>query len=678
MKLGLYSKLAWSGIRKNRKLYIPYMLSCIGMIVMYYIIHSLSCSRLLNEMAGGDDLGMILSFGEFVIIAFALLFLIYTNSFLIRRRFKEFGLYNILGMDKKSISGIVALESVIVAVICLVCGIALGIALSKLAELGLVNAIRGDIDYKFRFDFESVKFTAELFGAVFLVLFIKSIIQVRASKPLELLKSENAGEKAPKANWIFAALGAVILGVAYYLAVSIESPLSALTVFFIAVLMVIAATYLLFISGSVALCKVLQKNKSYYYKKHHFISVSSMVYRMKRNGAGLASICILSTMVLVTMSSTASLYLGSEDTIAARFPMQSQLCVDLESLDSLQGDDIGTVEAMYNGVFSKFGVEPENLTKYAYCETTGLMTDKSADLDDEPDSESFVNYENLRSLYFISQDDYNAIMGTGVSLKENEALVSTRGCEYERDSFEFNGVKLNIVGTFESFATFGDSSASVTPSIMFIVPNLEVLRPIDGLKNSFGYDMLGVHWFYGYDLDTDSETRINVYNEQVSQLDGMSFLGDDDDYPYYTDNIDLSRGDFYGTFGGLFFVAIALSIVFMFAAAMIIYYKQVSEGYEDKSRFEIMQKVGMTKADIKKSINSQVLTVFFAPLLLAGVHLAFAFPLIWKLLQLFYLKNLNLVIWITLGSFFVFALIYVIIYRITAVAYYKIVSDKET
>lgn len=674
MKIGLYSKLAWSGIRNNRKLYIPYILSCVGMIAMFFIIQSIGYSPLLKQMAGGSELGLILGFGKFVIAAFSLIFLIYTNSFLIRRRFKEFGLYNILGMDKNSISGVVAWETFIVAVISLVGGIGIGIALTKLAELGLLNVIRGDIDYKFRLNAEAIYFSAEMYGAIFVVLLVKSLIQVRRAKPLELLKSENAGEKAPNVNWLLAVLGAVILGIAYYLAVSIESPMSALSVFMVAVIMVIVATYLLFISGSVALCKVLQKNKSYYYKKKHFVSVSSMFYRMKRNGAGLASICILSTMVLVTISSSTSLYFGAEDAIRARYPIQNQISVDIKGLDGMD-DTVAKIKGLYAEVFEQYGVEPENEVSYCYGYSSALMHDEKAMLDADPYSASPAEFENLRSVFFIPQDDYNADTGDNISLSNGEALIACRGFEYRYDSIEIGDVKLSIVGKFDAFDTLGEAN-SVIPSIMLVIPDMNVLQPLDGLKDSNSYNVLSLHYFCGYDIDADDETQENVLNDQVKAVNSLKYI-DNDEYGCRYDCLATGRNDFFLTFGGLFFIAIALSILFMFAAAMIIYYKQISEGYEDQSRFEIMQKVGMTKEDIKKSVNSQVLTVFFAPLIMAGVHLAFAFPLIWKMLQLFYLENLSLVIWVTLGAYVVFALIYAIIYKITAGAYYKIVSDNK-
>ena len=680
MKSGFFPKLAWTGIKKNRKLYIPYILSCIGMVMMFYIIQSLSYSELLTQMKGGGNLETMLGLGKFVIAAFALIFLFYTNSFLVRRRYREFGLYNILGMDKRSISRIIVWESLIIAVISLVTGLVLGFALSKLAELGLANVVRADINYSFTISGEAFAFTAEMFGAIFLLLLAKSLIQVRFSRPLELLRSENAGEKPPRANWVFAVLGLLLLGGAYYISVSIKSPLSAIFLFFVAVIMVIVATYLLFMAGSVALCKLLQKNKNYYYKKSHFVSVSSMVYRMKRNGAGLASICILSTMVLVMLTSSSSLYFGANDSISSRFPTENEISLDVESIDNLAEEKISIVREGYEKVFAEHNAKPENLTEYRYCVITGLMTDRKVD----PDSAININlefggFDNLRQLYFVSAEDYNKIMGTDISLGENEAMLYTLRADYDRDTIEFSGLTLNIVGTLDGFINISDANTIVLPSLMLVIPDYETLRPLESMLDYNGQPMLETKWNYGYDLSVDDEEAIEIYNEQTGSLGNVDFINaDGTGYSYSGGCKAAEKADFFTTVGGLFFVGIILSIVFIFAAVMIIYYKQITEGYEDQARFEIMQKVGMTKADIKKSINSQVLTVFFAPLVFAGLHLGFAFPLVWKLLQMFNLHNLSLVIWVNIGAFIIFGIFYAIIYKVTAGAYYSIVSGADS
>lgn len=677
MRISLYPRLAWSGMVKNRKLYIPYILSCIGMVMMSYIMQALSLSPLLYEMQkGGSSIGIILSLGKFVIAAFALLFLFYTNSFLIRRRFKEFGLFNVLGMDKRSISNIILWESLIVAAIGLAGGMGLGISFSKLAELGLLNAIGAQIDYRLTVPVRAITYTLEIFGTIFLLLTLKSLWQVSKCKPLELLRSENSGEKPPRANWVFAVLGVLILGAAYYLAVSIKTPLTALSLFFVAVIMVIIATYLLFMSGSVALCKVLQKNKRYYYQKQHFVSVSSMIYRMKRNGAGLASICILCTMVLVMISSSGSLYFGANDAIRARFPRNIDITVDMKGLDNFGDTGIDNVRSTYEKVFAEHQFTPENVQEYCYASITGLMTDGIVNADKDSVLGSVnINFDDIRQLYFVSVDDYNRIMGTHYTLHDGEALLHTMRCTYDRDSFSMNGCELHIAGMLDDFIAIGEANAMLAPSIMFVVPDYEALRPLEKLTDPQGNQMLSTEYYYGYDYaeNISDEEAIDLYGDQLDALNDTLLAGQDG-YSYTCSCAAAEKDDFFTTFGGLFFLGIILSLIFVFAAAMIIYYKQVSEGYEDQSRFAIMQKVGMTKTDIKKSINSQILTVFFAPLIFAGLHLTFAFPLIWKLLQLFNLHNLSFVIWITAGAFVVFGIFYALIYKATARSYYAIVA----
>lgn len=676
MRISLYPRLAWSGMVKNRKLYIPYILSCIGMVMMSYIMQALSYTPLLSEMKGGSSLGSILSLGKLVIAVFAVLFLFYTNSFLIRRRYKEFGLFNILGMDKRSISRIIFWESLIVSAFGLIGGMGLGIVFSKLAELGLLNAIHGEIDYRFTIPTEAIAYTLIIFGIIFLLLTVKSLWQVRRCKPLELLRSENRGEKPPRANWVFAVLGVLILGAAYYLAVSIKTPLTAILLFFVAVIMVIIATYLLFMSGSVALCKVLQKNKRYYYQKQHFVSVSSMMYRMKRNGAGLASICILCTMVLVMISSSGSLYFGANDAIRARFPRNIDITVNMKGLDNFDDSGIPNVRSAYEKVFADHQFTPQNVQEYRYASITGLMTDGKVEVDKDSVLNSLaISYDNLRQLYFVSVDDYNRIMGTHYTLHDGEALLHTLRCTYDRDSLSMNGCELHIAGTLDAFIDIGEANVEVSPSLMLVIPDYETLRPLESLKDSHGDQMLSTKYYYGYDYaeNLSDEEAIGLYHDQLDALNNTP-LADQDGYSYSCSCAAAEKDDFFTTFGGLFFLGIILSLIFIFAAAMIIYYKQVSEGYEDQSRFAIMQKVGMTKTDIKKSINSQVLTVFFAPLIFAGLHLTFAFPLIWKLLQLFNLHNLSFVIWITAGAFVVFGIFYALIYKATAKAYYSIVA----
>ena len=674
MKTLFYPRLALTGMRKNRKLYLPYILSCVGMVMMYYILHALSYSEVLKNAKGAATVGTTLGLGKYVIAAFSVLFLFYTNSFLTRRRYKEFGLYSILGMDKRKICRIVFFESLFVAIAGLAGGLGLGIAFSKYAELGLLNAASIDIDYRFRIPVKAITDALILYGIIFLLLMGKSLWQVRRQNPLELLRSENAGEKPPKGNLVIGLIGAVILIAAYVTAVSIKSPLSALTVFFVAVLAVILATYLLFISGSVALCRLLKKNKKYYYKKQHFVSVSSMAYRMKRNGAGLASICILATMVLVMISSSASLYFGKDQSIRSTYPRDCEIDVDLETLAHFNDDVIPELRTAYEKSFADNDFTPKNLYETRYTYITAAQNGTTFNPD--PSSVGAINFDDVRQLLFVSTADYETLTGEAVSLKGNEVLLHADRCRYDYQTLTIGDVSLQITGRIKENPVKTESEAFFVPMLALVVSDYDVLAPFDKPEDPYAFAMMTFRYAYAYDTGLPDEEAEEIFADQYDAMNNVfENRSDFDGWGCYSGCVATARADFYGAYGSLFFLGIILSVVFIFAAAMIIYYKQISEGYEDQARFDIMQKVGMTKADIKKSINSQVLTVFFAPLLLAGLHLAFAFPLVWKILQMFSLTNLWFVIGVTVAAFLLFAAFYALIYKLTARAYYKIVAE---
>ena len=680
MKRTLFPRLAWLGIRKNHRLYVPYILTAVGMVMMSYIIHSLTFSPSVAAIPHDGDIRTVLGLGKFVIAIFALLFLFYTNTFLIRRRNKEFGLYNILGMDKRGICRVVFWENLFVALISIAAGLFLGVVFSKLAELGLLNAVHSEVGVGFSIPIRAIALTAAFYGAIFLVLFLRSVFDVLRSRPTELLKSESVGEKPPKANWIMALIGAGLLGGAYYLAVTIESPLTALVLFFVAVIMVIIATYLLFMAGSVTLCRILQKNKRYYYQKDHFVSTSSMAYRMKRNGAGLASICILSTMVLVMISSTSSLYFGANDAIKARFPRENEIAFQVDALDKLNENTVGEMREVFEETFRAHGVKPSEVNEYIFASIAGMQQGAFFEADAAGQQFNAIQtYDNIRILYFIALDDYNAVMGTSYSLREGETMIAALRCQYEEKTLAVGELSLTVAGKCETMP-LGEASSQILPSVQIIVPDYETLRPLEKLTYDASREMLlEMSVYYGYDLaDTGEEETVAVYKEakeKLMKVDTLQYMGDG--CAYSGGCLAAEKEDFFTTFGGLFFLGILLSIVFIFGAVMIIYYKQVSEGYEDQARFAILQKVGMSHEDVKKSIDSQVLTVFFTPLLMAGIHLAFAYPLIWKILMLFNLHNLRLVILVTVGAFLLFGLFYAVIYRVTARAYYGIVLSGE-
>ena len=677
MRLGFYPTLAVQSIRKNKRLYLPYLLTCAGMVMMFYIIHYLAAMPLLMSMSGGRTTGQMLGLGTWIVALFAVIFLFYTNSFLMRRRQKEFGLYNILGMGKGNLSLLLLWENVFLFIASLGAGLLGGIALSKLAELGLMRVIRGEITYDFTINPEAIADTVFLFSLIFLLIFLKGLVQLWRLSTVSLLKSENTGEKPPRANYLLGFGGIVLLAAAYYMAVSIQSPLSALTFFFIAVGMVIVATFLVFVSGSVMLCRLLQKNKGYYYKKNHFVSVSSMAYRMRRNGAGLASICILSTMVLVMLLGSGSLYFGAEDSLHARFPRDITTSVkflnsqaDSEAEDSLVRE-IGTV-------VRSFGIEPENEDYYLYATATGILRDGMLVLDkDKVDSISANSFDDLCQIYVVPLDDYNRCMGAEETLEEDQVLLHCIRRTYDDPTITTdNGTVWQVKKHTEDIMSSGNAAMDVIPSVYMVVDDLE--RAMDALNAELGH--IGAEYIshptftYGFDTNLPAEEEIALCDALRLHLRELENAPETGFHVQYTECREAERQDFYGTFGGIFFLGILLSVVFLLATVLIIYYKQVTEGYEDEGRFEIMQKVGMSRQDIRKSVNSQMLTVFALPLITAVLHLGFAFPMVQKLLMLFNLRNVSLMRTVMAVTVLLFGLLYALIYKLTANAYFSIVS----
>lgn len=637
----LYRHLAWDGIRKNSRLYVPYLLTGVGAVSFFYILVALS--RLPEgTLPGSGSVQVILNLGSFVLWVFSLLLLFYTHSFLIRRRNREFALYNVLGMGKRDIARILCWETLLSGGISLAGGLALGILLGKLAELGLLRMVGAATDMAYRVSAGGLLMALGLYGAIYLLILLSSLVRVRRSTAIQLMRSQAEGEKPPRANWALAVLGILLLAGAYYLAVTIREPLAALTWFFIAVLMVIAATYLLFISGSVALCRLLQKNPRFYYQKRHFVSVSSLVYRMKRNGAGLASICILGTMVLVMLSSTTCLYFGAEDSLHTRYPRDENITAYFPDRASQSGDLTPLRTAVADAV-RRSGMSAANVREYR--SVSSAMTLRDGVLSP---NEGFGDPVDVT---LIPLADYNAAMGTDLTLQ--------------------NGPTWQVAGLLDNFSPSGSDSASVVTQLWLIVPDLSAADALEQVMNRAN---MGVSrtWYYGFDLDrqlpdgTDPVAEAIRRTAQDGGLMENGMLG--------VESLSENRGDFYGSYGSLFFLGILLSVGFSLAAVLIIYYKQISEGYEDQARFDIMQKVGMTRRDIRSSINSQLLLVFFLPLLLAGLHLAFAFPFVHKLLLLFNLWNTRLLVGTTAASFLAFAVLYTLVYRITSNAYYHIVS----
>lgn len=675
MRIHVYPKLAWEGIRKNKRLYVPYIAMGALMVMMYYLLRFLQDSPVIGVMRGAVTLSTVLPMGYAVIAIFSIIFLFYTNSFLIRQRYREFGLYNILGMNKQNVCMIMVWESIFVGSIAIVTGLAAGILLSKGAELVLFNLVHMDISFDLRISAVSVFYTITGYIIIYLILLLNSVIKVWFAKPLDLLKSNRVGEKMPKRTWVYAAVGMVLLGAAYYLAVSIKEPLTALMYFFLAVIMVIIGTYALFMAGSVVLCRILQKNKRYYYQPNHFISVSSMMYRMKRNGAGLASICILLTMVLVMLSSTTSLYFGIEDSLVGRYPHSVNVVVGFSDVEDLNSENL---KKLYEAVREN-SPEVKETDCYTMGGTSGLFSDQGINLDVTSVDVSINDYEQVGTLQVMSLKEYNRLCDADETLNADECLLYANRITYDSDTFTIvDGSSYKVKKMLDNCVKDGDLDSMMNPSMIMVVPDFEeCLKTVSDFRTRTEGTVMALRWKCGYDVEsTEQETKeAEAIEESLARLsetksvDGLIF--------YSVDSREDNRESFYDLNGSLFFLGIVLSTVFLLAAVMIIYYKQLSEGYEDYTRYEIMQKVGMTKQDIRKSINSQMLTVFFSPLLMAGLHLCFAFPFLWKIMMMFGLNNRTLIIAITVICYIIFGIFYAVVYKITSNLYFYIVSGNK-
>ena len=679
MKSGLYLKLSVNGIKKNKKLYLPYLITCICMVMMFYLIDYLAVSPQFAKIKGGDTMQMILGFGSGVISIFSLILLYYTNSFLIRRRQREFGLYHILGMGKIDLVKIMVLENLIISVLTIAGGIVGGILFSKLGELLAAKILGSNAGLSMKISVPALVATALLFLVIFALIMLRMIVSVYRLKPVELLKSEKTGEKPPKANWIFAVLGLLLLGVAYYLSLTIKDPLVAMIWFMVAVVLVILATYLLFIAGSVTFCKIMQKKKGYYYKTNHFISLSSMIYRMKRNGAGLASICILSTMVLVMVSSTTSLYLSMEHGLNLRYPksVQIEMYTNPEQTEEMKETQNGQIVDLVQNVLKEHNQTAENPENYRMLTVSGIASKNEIYFNPEnaPGVNGVNTFDHLKMIYALPMEEYNRIMGTNLELASGEAYLYTKDSDFAYDQIMVeNSGTWSIKGYLDKMISNGNDVSNMNSSLYLVVPGLEDIKALEEGNVSGSYEK----WYYNFDLSCGDEEQIKIQNEIEEKINALAEQESDSIFfGVSTDSRAASRADYQALYGGLFFLGILLGVVFILGMVLIIYYKQITEGYEDQDRFQILMKVGMTPKEVRQTINSQVMTVFFLPLVVAGIHTAFAFPMIEKMVQLLAFTDRKFLILVTVCSYLVFALFYIIVYLVTSKQYYKIVSGKQ-
>ena len=674
----LYPKLAWQGIRKNAETYLPYLLMGILMVGVSYIMNYLTRPALMGAFSMGGTTLMVLQMGKIVISVFSMIFLYYCNSFLIRRRMKEFGLYNILGMGKGNIARVMLWETLLTALLVFAGGLLLGLSLSRLVEMALINLLHADYTVPMELFYpDGVTWVLLLFGGIYVLILLANLLRMRLSNPVALLKSENTGEKPPKANWFFGLIGLLILLSAYYVAAVSQSPLEALIFFFIAVLMVIVATYLLLVSGSVTLCRMLRRNKRYYYQTRHFISVSAMAYRMKRNGAGMATICILCTMVLVILTSTVCLYGGTDSMVDAICPQDINLTIGLEARDGEENwKRLDAMQQMALDVTEEMGLTPENITSQRALVATGKV--QNGDYGIITDADSLK--ANVLELTVYPLSVYEQATGETVTLADRELLYASFKTNETFSSMSFYGsAPYRMIHAEKELPKrlLSADYRSAWGCLVVFTNDAEAFRSeitaLVGEKSgeAMMMDRLALHFDLASEADTDTQEKlVKTLRSEAMKLTGKDFYGMSS---LSVDTRSLCRRDYLSLFGGLFFLGMVLGPLFSIAAVLIMYYKQICEGYEDAERFAVMRKVGLTDAEIRRSVNSQVLTVFFAPLLMAGLHMLFAMPMIRLILGAFGLHNDSLFYGIGIGCYVVFAVIYALMYLLTSRRYYRIV-----
>lgn len=674
-------------MKSNRRFYLPYILTVIGTAAAFYIMAAIVSDPGSKELAAGTSNGpmyvsMFMTLGMFVLGLFSCIFLLYTNSFLMKRRQKELGLYSVLGMSKTNIAGIMVFEALYIALIGIGGGLAVGILLTKLVSLALFRLMRLPVPFGFSVQPIAIIIVVLFFAGLILLTLLANLAKVGRSCPVELLRGGNVGEKEPKANWFLTIVGVLFLGAGYAVAMLVDNPGMAVAVYFLAVFAVIIGTYCLFTSVSIAVLKALRRNKRYYYKAKHFISVSGMLYRMKRNAVGLANICILCTMVMVMVSGTLSLYLGSEEQVNVYCP--SDVVVEATYYASSTGDHVYNEETGEETIEYHTPYDAAAMDAWFEDYFAGHKLAPSAAKAVEYYSFSAVDANSLYTIMAVTAETYAQLTGEPVpELAPGEALAHVPpNCELG-DSFSFldkdgRTVCIGLVGEAKLTAAqivlnmVAVNWMEEDDDIVLVVPDRAALLELVAGQENGSYV-----WRGQYDFDASDEALAAMVDDYFA----ASSEGDGVDAGYYDVlRIDLrseTERDVYGLSGGFLFLGVFLGIVFLMATVLIIYYKQVSEGYEDNARFEIMRKVGLSEREARRAIRSQILTVFFMPILVAAIHIAFDFNLVVLLLRLFSLTNVKLTALCTLGTLLVFCAVYAVVYALTARSYYKIVRPNS-
>lgn len=667
MNKGMYTKLAITNIKNNRQFYFPYLLTGIITVAMFYIMCALESNPGIQSMPGAKNLGLILRLGIGVIGIFAVIFLFYTNSFIIKRRKKELGIYNILGMEKRHIAKILSKEAFFTAIIAIGGGLVTGVLFHKLACMLLYRMIGFNGGITFSFSKKGVMITAILFAIVYLLTYIYDLFQVQLANPIELLQSGNKGEREPKTKAIMAVLGVLCLGTGYFIAITTKNPIKALTLFFVAVILVIIGTYLLFTAGSIALLKILRRNKGYYYQTKHFTSVSGMIYRMKQNAVGLANICILSTMVLVAVSTTVSLYVGIEDIMKERYPNEINISAYYDTGAPAEDSIAPIVEKSVKESGRKIRHEEDYLELYF----AAIKDQGQYSLDKEKVKTAG---DRVSGFVVLTREDCKKKYNEEIpELAENEvALFTIKKTDMDTLVLENRSYHVKEIKQFqntEDFETIADMMDEYYYVIVNDVQDMERLWQLQ--KDIYQENSSSISRQVRLDIDGDSEQKKECFENIKTALGPEQAKA-----RILIDSRQSSLDEFYQIYGGFLFLGLFLGILFLMITVLIIFYKQISEGYDDKERFSIMEKVGMSNDEVKATIRSQVRTVFFLPILMAAIHVGMAFPMIKRLLSLFGLSNTALFAGCMAGTILVFALIYLLVFLKTSKTYYKIVGGQ--
>lgn len=660
-----YPRMALVNLARNGQFYIPYLLTVMGTAAAYYITLALAATPDLPQTSRYSYLTMFMSIGTFVIAVFAVIFLTYTNSFLMKRRKRELGLYNVLGMGKRHIAIVLGCETLYTAFAGIIGGAALGMLLQKLAMLLLCRMMRMDIVYGFYVSDSAIVGTAILFGVILLFNLLLNLHRIHVQNPMELLRESSAGEREPKTRWPLAVIGVAALGAGYAIAVTTRSAMMALGMYFIAVLLVIIGTYCLFTSVSIAVLKALRANKKFYYQTDHFIGVSGMLYRMKRNAVGLANICILSTMVLVMVSGTLSLYLGSEAALDEQFAGNLRAEVRYDPAEETPFDS-AALSAIVSKQLEQRGVSAAPVAAYRYL---------SFNVNEEQGALEVKKYLSGSSsmVCAMTPSDYAAITGAETpSLADGQMLLFTDGAGQRRNlTFRFaeaTDVTLTAAEPDSRYPAPRMFQPSAVDVFYLVVSDGTFQELYVGQQTALGEaggELMQWNGFWNVDESA-------VQPDELEQT--LDFTGTGSWARLDLDTRSSFAQEYYSLNGGFFFLGVFLGAIFLMAAVLIIYYKQISEGYEDRERYLVMQKVGMEPRTVRRSVNTQLLVVFFAPLAVAAIHVAFDFSLMTRLLTLFSLHNGTLTLLCTAGTLAVFGVIYALVYRVTARAYYKLVK----